>query len=218
MLSADGLTLRYGHQLVLDDVSINVINGEIRAILGGNAAGKTSLLRALAGLEHPERGRIVFRDSDVTRLRADLRVQRGLAFSPAERQLFPEMTVRENLQMGAFARDAEGALECEEDLTMIWELFPILQDREAQRAGSLSGGEQKMAAIGRALMSRPKLLMLDEPSLGLAGRMKETMAHALAALRQMDLTILLTEQDVALAERLADRATFLERGQVVDRD
>lgn len=217
MLSAEELTLRYGHQLVLDDVSLDVVDGEIRAILGGNAAGKTSLLRALAGLERPERGWIVFRDAEITRLRPDLRVKRGLAFSPAERQLFPEMTVLENLEMGAFARRSPPN-ETSPDLDMAWQLFPALAERQDQRAGSLSGGEQKMVAIGRALVSQPKLLMLDEPSLGLAGSMKETMAQALAALRQMEMTVLLTEQDVALAERLADRATVIERGRVVERD
>lgn len=217
MLSAEGLRLRYGHQLVLDDVDIDVPAGEITAILGGNAAGKTSLLRALAGLERPTRGRVVFQDSDITSLRPDLRVQRGLAFSPAERQLFPEMTVRENLEMGAFARHSSGNNPSPQ-LTFVWELFPVLEDRQSQRAGSLSGGEQKMVAIGRALMSRPELLMLDEPSLGLAGKMKETMAHALAALREANLTVLLTEQDVALAARLADRALMLERGRVADHD
>lgn len=217
MLSAEGLTLRYGHQLVLREVSIGVETGEIRAILGGNAAGKTSLLRAVAGLARPERGRVTFAGADITRLRPDLRVHRGLAFSPAERQLFPDMTVRENLEMGAFARHAQGD-DLSGELDMIWDLFPVLADRQAQRAGSLSGGEQKMVSIGRALMSRPRLLMLDEPSLGLAGGMKETMAHALQALRQAGLTILLTEQDVALAGRLADRVLTLERGRVVRHD
>ena len=217
MLSADGVTLRYRHQLVLDDVSVDVPTREITAILGGNAAGKTSLLRVVAGLERPELGHVRFQDVDITRLRPDLRVRRGLAFSPADRQLFPEMTVLENLQMGTFARTSDQA-PAEDDLALIWDLFPVLHERRTQRAGSLSGGEQKMVAIGRALMSRPHLLMLDEPSLGLAGRMKETMARALAALREVDLTVFITEQDVALAQRLADRVLTLERGRIVDHD
>ncbi len=217
MLSAEGLTLHYGHQLVLDEVAIDVAQGEIQAVLGGNAAGKTTLLRALAGLARPQRGRVCFRDEDITSLPAHRRVGRGLAFGPAERQLFPEMTVRENLEMGTFAHGPHATLT-DKALAEVVELFPVLGDRERQRAGSLSGGEQKMVAIGRALLSRPSLLMLDEPSLGLAGEMKTTMARALQALAETDLTVLLTEQDVALAARLADRAMTLERGRVVDHD
>ncbi|MFB6286174.1 MAG: ABC transporter ATP-binding protein [Candidatus Bipolaricaulia bacterium] len=215
MLSAEGLTLHYGHQRVLDEVGVEVAQSEILAVLGGNAAGKTTLLRALAGLARPERGRVRFRDEDITPLPAHRRVARGLAFGPAERQLFPEMTVRENLEMGTFAHGPDATLT-DEDLAEVVELFPVLGDRERQRAGSLSGGEQKMVAIGRALLSRPSLLMLDEPSLGLAGEMKATMARALQALAETDLTVLLTEQDVALAARLADRAMTLERGRVVE--
>lgn len=217
MLSAERLTLHYGQQLVLDDVTVDVAQGEILAVLGGNAAGKTTLLRALAGLARPERGRVVFQQRDITHLGPHRRVGRGLAFAPAERQLFPEMTVRENLEMGTFAHGPDATVT-DEALAAVVELFPVLGDREHQRAGSLSGGEQKMVAIGRALLSRPRLLMLDEPSLGLAGEMKVTMAAALQALKQMDLTVLLTEQDVALASRLADRAMRLERGRVVDDD
>ncbi len=217
MLSAEGLTLHYGHQLVLDDVAIEVATGEILAVLGGNAAGKTTLLRALAGLARPDRGRVVFVGEDITPLPAHRRVGRGLAFGPAERQLFPEMTVRENLEMGMFAHGPQATLTAEA-MAEVVELFPVLGERQGQRAGSLSGGEQKMVAIGRALLSRPTLLMLDEPSLGLAGEMKATMAEALQALAQTDLTVLLTEQDVALAASLADRALTLERGRVVHRD
>jgi len=217
MLSAEGLTLHYGHQRVLDEVDLDVARGEILAVLGGNAAGKTTLLRALAGLARPERGRLIFQQRDITQLGAHRRVGRGLAFAPAERQLFPEMTVRENLEMGTFARGALGDVTAD-DLMEVVELFPVLGERQGQRAGSLSGGEQKMVAIGRALLSRPTLLMLDEPSLGLAGEMKATMAEALQALAQTELTVLLTEQDVALAARLADRALTLERGRVVQDD
>lgn len=212
MLSAERLTLRYRHRLVLDDVSLSVEAGSLVALLGGNAAGKTSLLRALAGLERPAPGgRVRFRGRDMTDLRPDERARQGLAFCPAERQLFPAMSVRDNLELGRLANPRG---EARWTLEALCELFPVLPDRMGQRAGSLSGGEQKMVAIGRALLGEPALLMLDEPSLGLAPGLQETLAGAIRSLNAAGLTVLLTEQNVALAERLADRVVVLERGRV----
>jgi len=216
VLSAERITLRYRHRLVLDDVSLTVERGALVALLGGNAAGKTSLLRVIAGLEQPGPGGLVrFRDRDVTAARPDARARLGLAFCPAERQLFPAMSVRENLELGRSARAQETGRWT---LSALYELFPMLPDRLEHRAGSLSGGEQKMVAIGRALLGDPALLMLDEPSLGLAPEMQETLAKAIQALNEAGLTVLLTEQNVALAERLADRVLVLERGRLQARE
>jgi len=214
VLSVEDVSLRFGHQHVLNGLSLEVEAGQVLALLGGNAAGKTSLLRVIAGLEMPQQGRVRWRGEDITGLRPDARLSRGLVFCPADRQLFPQMTVAENLMMGAYQLQKNA--DTTERLAQVHELFPVLADRRAQRAGSLSGGEQKMVALGRAVMSRPQLLMLDEPSLGLSPEMRETMGQAIRTLHEEDHTILLTEQDVTLAGRLAERIVTIERGRVTE--
>lgn len=216
MLSVDNVSLRFGHLRVLTDLSLSIQAGEVLAVLGGNAAGKTSLLRVISGLVRPQEGQVLWHGHDITRLGPDVRVRDGLAFCPDERQLFPEMTVYENLEMGLHAHPKGRSLSVDSAIQPIVELFPILAERAEQRAGSLSGGEQKMVAIGRALLTQPRLLMLDEPSLGLSPEMRETVAHAVVSLHEQGMTILLTEQDVALAQRLAERVLFLERGAIVN--
>lgn len=214
MLSVEDVSLRFGHQHVLNRLSLRLHRGELLAMLGGNAAGKTSLLRVIAGLESPQEGRVCLQNDDITDLRPDARLKRGLAFCQAERQLFPEMSVEENLTVGAYCMSNYDNIA--QSLAQVHDLFPILAKRAGQRAGSLSGGEQKMVALGRAVMSQPELLLLDEPSLGLSPAMRETMASAIQALHEEGLTVLMTEQDVTLAGRLAERLVMLERGRVID--
>lgn len=214
MLSVENVSLRFGHQHVLHRLSLRLQPGELVALLGGNAAGKTSLLRLIAGLESPQEGRVCWQGSDITDLRPDARLERGLAFCQAERQLFPEMSVEENLTMGAYCRSDNANIS--QSLAQVHELFPILAKRASQRAGSLSGGEQKMVALGRTVMSKPELLLLDEPSLGLSPALRQTIAGAIRTLHQEGLTVLMTEQDVTLAGRLAERVVMLERGRVID--
>ena len=214
MLSVEEVSLRFGHQHVLNGLSLQVEAGQMVALLGGNAAGKTSLLRVIAGLEVPQQGRVRWKGEDITGMRPDARLARGLVFCPADRQLFPQMTVAENLMMGAYRLQKNA--DTTKRLARVHELFPILVERRAQRAGSLSGGEQKMVALGRAVMSSPQMLLLDEPSLGLSSQMRETMGRAIRTLHTEGLTVLLTEQDVTLAGRLAPRLLTIERGQVIE--
>lgn len=216
MLQVDKLELNYGPIRVLQAISFEVEANSIVALLGGNAAGKTSTLRAISGLVRPHAGQIRFQKEDITALPVHEHPKRGLAYCPAERQLFPEMSVTENLEMGAYplghaVRQALSAM-----FESVYTVFPALKARARQRAGTLSGGEQKMLAIARALMSRPKLLLLDEPSLGLAPTMVEQLARAIVALNANGLTILLAEQNVPLAVELAQRIYFLERGRIVE--
>ncbi len=216
MLQVDKLELNYGPVRVLQGISFDVEAGCIVALLGGNAAGKTSTLRAIAGLVRPHAGRIRFQKEDITALPAHEHPKRGLAYCPAERQLFPEMNVLENLEMGAYPFGRAGRRSLSIALESIYTVFPVLQARARQRAGTLSGGEQKILAIARALISRPKLLLLDEPSLGLAPAMVEQLARAIVGLSADGLTILLAEQNVPLAVELAQRVYFLERGRIVE--
>jgi branched-chain amino acid transport system ATP-binding protein len=186
-----------------------VAEGEAVAVIGSNGAGKTTVFRAVCGLQRPSRGSVQFDGRPITRRRAHDIARRGLAYVPAERHLFPDMTVAENLDLGAFPR-RPGA----ERQALVLELFPRLAERRRQRAGTLSGGEQQMLAVGRALMSEPRLLLLDEPTTGLAPTVAAAAYAALTALREQGLTIVVAEQQVPLAFGFADRGYVLESGRI----
>lgn len=215
MLRVEELRLSYGMRPILRSISFYVESGEIVSLVGGNAAGKTSTLRAIVGLSRPSGGQICFNQQNIIGLGPEQSLGLGIAFCAAERQLFPDMTVRENLEMGAyiFGKGSERALE--DSIDRVYGLFPFLERRIAQRAGTLSGGEQKMVAIARALISKPKLLLLDEPSLGLAPNMVERFAHTILEMQEQGLTLLIAEQNRSLAFALSGRVYQLERGQFV---
>jgi branched-chain amino acid transport system ATP-binding protein len=213
VLEVEGLGAAYGELQALADVSLRVGAGEIVALVGSNGAGKTTLLRAVAGLVRPRAGRIRWEGADLAGLPAHRLVEHGIALVPEGRRLFGRMTVEENLRLGAFtpraARDAATSLHA------VYETFPRLQERRRQLAGSLSGGEQQMVAIGRALMTRPRLLMLDEPSLGLAPRVVEAIFGICATIHRRGVAVFLVEQNVRAALALAHRAYLLEHGRIV---
>jgi branched-chain amino acid transport system ATP-binding protein len=212
MLSLDKVTLYRGRTRVLDAVSLSVNAGELVALIGANGAGKTTVLRTISGLLSPGEGTITFRGQPIQGAASDVIVRLGIAHCPEERKIWPQMTVLEHLELGAFVRAAGG--EVREDVDRVFGTFPVLRERRAQLAGTLSGGEQQMLAIGRALMSRPTLILFDEPSLGLAPMMVETIGKMIARIREQGTTVLLVEQNASLALRLADRAYVLETGRV----
>ena len=212
MLELDRVNCRYAKVHVLHDVSLTVASGEIVCIIGPNAAGKSTTLRVIAGLKEPSAGRIRYLGEDITRLLPFERVERGLVLVPEGRQIFPKFTVLDNLRMGAYQRPDRGVID--RDLDSVYELFPRLRERLQQRGGSLSGGEQQMLAIGRGLMAKPKCLLLDEPSLGLAPIIVSEIARIIRELASRGLTIMLVEQNAAMALELADRSYLLESGQV----
>ena len=212
MLSLDNVTLHRGRTRVLDAVSLAVAEGELVALIGANGAGKTTVLRMISGLLSPTAGTITFRGQPIHGADSDLIVRLGIAHCPEERKIWRDMTVLEHLELGAFVRQDEAGIR--EDMERVFETFPILRERRQQLAGTLSGGQQQMLAIGRALMSRPTLLMFDEPSLGLAPSMVETIGTMIAGIREQGTTVLLVEQNASLALRLADRAYVLETGRV----
>jgi branched-chain amino acid transport system ATP-binding protein len=211
MLELRDLSAYYGRVRALDGASLDVQQGEVVALIGANGAGKTTTLRTVSGLAPVRSGSIRFKSADITHRPPDQIVRLGIAHCPEGRQVFSEMTVLENLEMGAYAR--AGALG--PDLEQVYALFPVLRERRAQRAGSLSGGEQQMLAIGRALMSRPELILFDEPSLGLAPVVVREVTRAIRALRDLGKTVLLVEQNVHVAFRVEDRGYVLENGRVV---
>jgi len=212
MLELTDVHCHYAKVHVLRGVSLRVREREIVAIVGPNAAGKTTTLRTVAGLKTPSRGAVRYLDQDITVVPAFERVRRGLVLVPEGRQIFPKFTVLENLRMGAYQRTDRNALGG--DLAAAYELFPRLRERHSQRAGSLSGGEQQMLAIARGLMARPKCLLLDEPSLGLAPIVVSEIGQTIRRLAERGLTILLVEQNAAMALELADRVYVLESGHV----
>jgi branched-chain amino acid transport system ATP-binding protein len=212
LLRLDGVEVAYGDLTVVRDVSLEVTPGEIVALIGSNGAGKTTTLRAIAGLLRPRRGAIELDGEPIAGLGPAEIVARGIAHVPEGRQLFPTMTVLENLELGA--RTAESRRRRAETLAQVLSLFPRLTERRGQLAGSLSGGEQQMCAIGRALMARPRLLMLDEPSLGLAPLVVSAIFENLRCINRDHVSVLLVEQSVLRALRLAHRGYVLENGAV----
>ena len=212
LLRVDGIEVGYGDLTAVGDVSLEVREGEAVALIGANGAGKTTTLRAVSGLLPLRRGRIEFEGQRLDGLTSAQIVARGIAHVPEGRQLFPTMTVRENLELGARTRAARGSRA--ETLERVFELFPRLRERGAQLAGTLSGGEQQMCAIGRGLMARPRLLMLDEPSLGLAPVLVKAIFEDLGRINGQGLAVLLVEQNVLRSLHLAHRGYVLENGRM----
>jgi branched-chain amino acid transport system ATP-binding protein len=215
MLSVEGLETGYGRLRVLEGVSVEARPGEIVTLLGSNGAGKSTLLKAVAGLLPAWSGRIVLEGEDISAVPAHARVRRGLVLVPEGRMLFMSMTVDENLSVGAYTRRGRDAKKATaEERERVFDLFPVLRERARQAAGTLSGGEQQMLAVGRALMSGPKALLLDEPSLGLAPKVIAEIFSALDALRAAGMTILLVEQDATVALKHADRGYVMRTGGI----
>jgi len=214
LLDVKGAEVRYGAVPALRGFTISVEQGEIVALLGANGAGKTTTLRMISGLHHASSGTVSFEGTDISRLSAHAIVERGISHVPEGRRIFPQMTVLENLEIGAFHKPhVEGA-----KLDEVYELFPILKERRKQQGGNLSGGEQQMLAIGRALMAQPRLLLLDEPSMGLAPLIVQTIFEIIKTIRDQGVTVLLVEQNAAKALQLADRGYVLETGSIVLQD
>ena len=213
MLRLEGIDAFYGDLQALAGVSFGVRDKEIVALVGANAAGKSTTLRVISGLVAPRRGRVLLNDDDLTAVPAHERVDRGIVQVPEGRRLFPFMSVAENLLLGAHADRARGARD--RTLAHVYGLFPVLGERRTQLAGSLSGGEQQMCAIGRALMARPRVLMLDEPTLGLAPVLVAKIFETVRVINGQGVTVLLVEQNVRQALTLAHRACVLESGRLV---
>jgi branched-chain amino acid transport system ATP-binding protein len=212
LLEVKDIEVAYGDVQVLFGVSLEVHEGEIVTLLGSNGAGKTTTLRAIAGVRPPRSGAIRFRGQDLSRVAASARPALGIALVPEGRELWPQLTVRENLELGAFGKGVRPRLR--QNLEKVESLFPRLAERSGQLAGSLSGGEQQMCAIGRALMSEPRLLMLDEPSLGLAPIMVDQVFRTVERLHREGMTIVLVEQNLKKALELAHRGYVIETGRL----
>ena len=213
LLEMNDAVLNYGKIQALHGISLEVGEGEVVALIGANGAGKTSTMRALSGVRGLSSGSVLFDGEDVTKLRADQRLRKGLVLCPEGRGIFPGMTVTENLNMGAYTRKDRAAMD--EDYERVFGLFPRLLERRKQVAGTLSGGEQQMLAIGRSLMSRPKLLMLDEPSMGLAPMLIQQIFDIITEICSQGTTILVVEQNAKQALTRSDRAYVLETGRIV---
>jgi branched-chain amino acid transport system ATP-binding protein len=209
LLEVAGLASGYLGERVVEDINVEVRNGEAVAIFGSNGAGKTTLFQAIAGLLPRMAGRVVLDGKDLTRRPAHRVARAGIAYVPAERHLFPAMTVKTNLVLGAYPSRPD-----RETLELVYDLFPRLKERLRQQAGTLSGGEQQMLAVGRALMSQPRLLMLDEPTTGLAPIVAQAAFEALEGLKTKGMTLLIAEQQVPLALSVADRCYVLENGRI----
>lgn len=209
LLRITGVSAGYIGEDVLQDAALTVADGEVVAVIGSNGAGKTTLFRAICGLLRPSAGQVDFDGVNITGLKAHRVSRLGIAYVPAERHLFPTMTVRENLILGAFPKRHESG-----QLEFVYGLFPRLKERTGQHAGDMSGGEQQMLAVARALMCGPRLLILDEPTTGLAPKLAAETYAALGELRDLGLTILVAEQQVPLVLGLADRGYVLERGRI----
>jgi branched-chain amino acid transport system ATP-binding protein len=211
MLTVTDTVVRYGTIEALHGISFNVEQGEIVTLLGANGAEKSTTLRMLSGLHAPSSGTITYEGTDITRIKAHDLVTMGISLVPEGRHVFPRMTVEENLEMGAFRRSGN----FKDDMEEIYAQFPILKDRRKQPGANLSGGEQQMLAIGRALMSKPRLLLLDEPSMGLAPMIVETIFNIIGKIRDSGTTVFVVEQNATMALRLADRGYVMENGRIV---
>jgi branched-chain amino acid transport system ATP-binding protein len=214
ILEVQDLRVAYGKIEAVKGISFSVEPGEVVTLIGSNGAGKTTTLRTISGLIAPKAGSVAFKGKRIDGMAAHKILQLGLAHSPEGRRIFPAMSVQENLMLGAYAR-TDGAGEVTKDLERAYEMFPILSERRAQSAGTFSGGEQQMLAMGRALMSRPEMLMLDEPSMGLSPIMMQKIMSTIVELRSQGTTILLVEQNAQAALSLADQGHVLEVGSIV---
>jgi branched-chain amino acid transport system ATP-binding protein len=215
LLEVDDLRVYYGGIEAVKGIHLRVDEGELVTLIGGNGAGKTTTLKTISGVKAPSTGTIAFRGASLVGVPPHDVVRRGVCQAPEGRRIFARMSVRENLEMGAFARAGGAATE---DFERVYSLFPVLRDRKEQPGGTLSGGEQQMLAIGRALMSRPELLMLDEPSMGLSPILTERIFDLLKEIHGQGTTILLVEQNAHMALNLADRGYVLESGEIVLED
>ena len=212
MLTVEGLTCRYGKVTAVSDLSLEVHKGELVTLIGANGAGKTTTLKAISGLVTPAGGRLIFEGEDITTASARRILQLGIAHCPEGRRVFPHMTVIENLQMGCHLR--RDLRDVAADMTNFFDRFPILYDRRTQTAGTLSGGEQQMLAIARALMSRPKLVMFDEPSLGLAPNIIDRVFEVIKGIQAAGVTVIMVEQNAFAALELSDRSYVIEQGRL----
>jgi branched-chain amino acid transport system ATP-binding protein len=213
MLKIEGLHVRYGGVHALKGINLDVPAGKIVSLLGANGAGKSSTLRAITGLVKPAEGRVMFAGGDITGMQASSRVQAGIAMVPEGRHAFTNLSVMDNLLMGAYARNDGAGVK--RDIERVFDLFPRMRDRQKQKAGTLSGGEQQMLVVGRALMSSPKLLLMDEPSLGLAPNLVTELFNTIYRIHNEGMTILLVEQNARAALRIADHGYVMELGQIV---
>jgi branched-chain amino acid transport system ATP-binding protein len=215
LLEIEGLVVLYGRVEALHGIDLSVEEGEIVTLIGSNGAGKTTTVRTISGLVPASKGRIMLEGKEISGLSAPEIVKRGVGHSPEGRHVFPRLTVRDNLEMGAYLRRDK---EIKKDLERVFELFPRLRERESQLAGTLSGGEQQMLAMGRAMMTHPRVLLLDEPSLGLSPVLVETIFQVIGELHQEGTTILLIEQNALMALRTAGRGYVMETGNIVQSD
>jgi branched-chain amino acid transport system ATP-binding protein len=212
VLTVEGLTCRYGKVAAVRDLTIEVNEGELVTLIGANGAGKTTTLRAISGVLRAAAGRITFMGEDITRASPKRILQLGIAHCPEGRRVFPYMTVAENMEMGCYLRNDPAGVAT--DLAQLYERFPVLHERRNQAAGTLSGGEQQMLAISRALMSRPKLVLFDEPSLGLAPNLVERTFDIIKDIRARGVTVVMVEQNAFAALELSDRSYVLEQGRI----
>jgi len=215
LLEVEGLCVNYGHIEAIRDITFSVEEGKIATLIGANGAGKSTTLKTLSGLRKVRKGKVTFDGDDITKLEPYERVKRGISQAPEGRGIFPGMSVRENLDLGAYVRKDRKTQAYADDVDRVYTLFPRLQERRTQVAGTLSGGEQQMLAIGRALMARPRLLLLDEPSMGLAPKLIQQIFSIIAEINEQGTTVLLVEQNAAQALKRADTAHILETGEIV---
>ena len=218
LLELNDVKVRYGVIEAVRGINLTVNEGEIVTLIGGNGAGKTTTLRAISMVHGPSHGSIKFQGEDITHLKSHDVVEKGIIQVPEGRHIFPNMSVQENLTMGAFQRDKATKAELSEELDHIYGLFPVLKERLKQAGGTLSGGEQQMLAIGRALMAKPKLLMLDEPSMGLAPQVVERVFQVIEEVNSQGIPVLLIEQNAAMALQAASRGYVIETGEIVLED